>query len=95
MFERIAQRYSLVNRLMTLGQDIHWRQEVIHLAQLKSGDLLLDLGSGTGDLAFEAKRQHPLTRVIGADSTFNMLNVGRHRGSLLCLVADALYLPFN
>ena len=59
MFGRIAQHYDLMNRLMTAGQDVRWRKEVIGRARLHPGDRLLDLGAGTGDLALEALRQQP------------------------------------
>jgi demethylmenaquinone methyltransferase/2-methoxy-6-polyprenyl-1,4-benzoquinol methylase len=48
-----------MNRLMTAGQDVRWRREVIHRAELPPNARLLDLGAGTGDLAREALRQHP------------------------------------
>ncbi len=51
MFARIAHRYDLMNRMMTAGQDVHWRREVIRRAELPPGGFLLDLGAGTGDLA--------------------------------------------
>ena len=59
MFERIAPRYDLLNRLMTAGQDRRWRRQVIRLSGLPEGGRLLDLGAGTGDLSGEALRQHP------------------------------------
>ena len=95
MFTRIAPRYNLMNRLMTGGQDIRWRREVIRLAQMQSNDSLLDLGTGTGDLAFEALRQIPGARVIAADFTLEMMKVGRRNGSMLWSAADALHLPFG
>ncbi len=54
MFTQIAKRYDLMNRLMTGGQDIRWRKRVVELARLKPNSSLLDLGTGTGDLAREA-----------------------------------------
>ncbi|RMF49093.1 MAG: ubiquinone biosynthesis protein, partial [Anaerolineae bacterium] len=69
MFTRIAGRYDLMNRVMTFGQDISWRREVIRRAALKPGDALLDLGAGTGDLAREALRQQPACRPLAADYT--------------------------
>ena len=57
IFTRIASRYDLMNRLMTAGQDLHWRREVMRLASLQKDESLLDLGSGTGDLAREALSQ--------------------------------------
>ena len=100
MFTRIAQRYDLMNRLMTAGQDAHWRREVIRRAALPpngNGSLVLDLGAGTGDLAFEALRQHTATTPIAADFTLAMMEVGRkrHKGHFVHWSAsDALRLPF-
>ena len=51
MFSEIAPRYDLMNRLMTFGQDVRWRSLVIRRAEIPRGGRLLDLGSGTGDLA--------------------------------------------
>ena len=95
MFTRIAQRYDLINRLMTGGQDIRWRKRVIELARLTSGSSLLDLGTGTGDLAREALAQFPQANVIAADFTLEMMRVGKQNGALNFSTADALRLPFD
>jgi demethylmenaquinone methyltransferase/2-methoxy-6-polyprenyl-1,4-benzoquinol methylase len=94
MFTRIARRYDLMNRLMTGFQDVRWRRLVIKLAGLKPNASLLDLGTGTGDLAREALRQFPATRVAAADFTLEMMRVGQRVGSLDFSAADALRLPF-
>ena len=97
LFARIAGRYDLMNRLMTGGRDVGWRQQVIQLAQLPPGGKLLDLGAGTGDLAFEALRRDASLRAVGGDFTLEMMRVGRTRpnGSLVRWAgADALNLPF-
>lgn len=95
MFSQIAHRYDLMNRLMTGWQDVRWRREVIARARLSSGDTLLDLGTGTGDLAREALRQVPGIRVVAADFTLTMMRVGQERyGKLPWVGADALHLPF-
>ena len=95
MFTRIARRYDLMNRLMTGGQDVRWRKQVIKLAQLTSGARLLDLGSGTGDLANEALRQQPNAHIVAADFTLEMMRVGQERfGQLNWSATDALKLPF-
>ena len=94
MFTRIAGRYDIMNRLMTGGQDVRWRRQVIRLARLRPGGSLLDLGTGTGDLAREALAQVPRARVIAADFTLEMMRVGQKRGSLDFSSADALRLPF-
>jgi demethylmenaquinone methyltransferase/2-methoxy-6-polyprenyl-1,4-benzoquinol methylase len=94
MFTRIARRYDLMNRLMTAGQDVHWRRQVIQLARLGPRASLLDLGTGTGDLAREALTQFPQYKVIAADFTLEMMRVGQRRGPLNFSSADALRLPF-
>jgi len=95
MFTKIAHRYDVMNRLMTGGQDIRWRKQVIKLARLKPGASLLDLGTGTGDLAREALLQEPQTKVTAADFTIEMMKVGKKSGSLQFSTADALNLPFK
>jgi demethylmenaquinone methyltransferase/2-methoxy-6-polyprenyl-1,4-benzoquinol methylase len=95
MFTKIARRYDLMNRIMTGGQDARWRKRVIELARLRSNSSLLDLGTGTGDLAREALFQFPQAKVIAADFTLEMMRVGRENGDLNFSAADALRLPFN
>lgn len=95
MFTKIAQRYDLMNRIMTGGQDVRWRKRVIELARLRPSSSLLDLGTGTGDLAREALTQFPQARVIAADFTLEMMRVGKQNGDLDFSSADALHLPFN
>lgn len=95
MFTKIAHRYDLMNRLMTGGQDIRWRKEVIQLARLSPNASLLDLGTGTGDLAREALTQVPQARVTAADFTLEMMRVGKQNGNLNFSSADALNLPFK
>lgn len=79
MFAGIAHRYDLVNRLMTGGQDVCWRREVVELCRLPAGGRLLDVGTGTGDIAYEAKHTHHDAEVIGCDFTFEMMDVGRRK----------------
>jgi demethylmenaquinone methyltransferase/2-methoxy-6-polyprenyl-1,4-benzoquinol methylase len=95
MFTRIAHRYDLMNRLMTAGQDVRWREQVIQRAGLKSNARLLDLGAGTGDLAREALKQQPEAKIVAADFTLEMMRVGQLNGSLPWSAADALQLPFE
>lgn len=97
MFSHIAGRYDLMNRVMTVGQDMSWRREVIRRAHLPRHGRVLDLGAGTGDLARLALHQSAELQVTAADFTLAMMQEGR-RGSpsaaLLWSAADALNLPF-
>jgi demethylmenaquinone methyltransferase/2-methoxy-6-polyprenyl-1,4-benzoquinol methylase len=96
IFGRIAGRYDLMNRLMTGGQDVRWRQLVVDLAALPPGGALLDLGTGTGDLALEALGRDAGLKAIGGDFTLEMMRVGRRRtggGRVRWLGVDALNLP--
>jgi demethylmenaquinone methyltransferase/2-methoxy-6-polyprenyl-1,4-benzoquinol methylase len=98
MFGRIAGRYDLMNRLMTGGQDVHWRRQVIELARLPARGRLLDLGTGTGDLALEALRRDADLRAVGGDFTLEMMHVGRRRPGgerVRWAGTDALCLPFD
>ncbi|GAP11926.1 demethylmenaquinone methyltransferase [Bellilinea caldifistulae] len=96
MFSRIAPRYDLMNRLMTAGQDVRWRKEIIRLVRLQPGARLLDLGAGTGDIAREALRQQPECLSVAADFTLGMMLAGqpRHLRGLVWCAADALNLPY-
>jgi demethylmenaquinone methyltransferase/2-methoxy-6-polyprenyl-1,4-benzoquinol methylase len=95
MFTRIAKRYDIMNRLMTGGQDIRWRKKVIELARLNNNASLLDLGTGTGDLARDAQQQFPQAKIIAADFTLEMMRVGQKTSPLNFSTADALKLPFH
>jgi demethylmenaquinone methyltransferase/2-methoxy-6-polyprenyl-1,4-benzoquinol methylase len=97
MFARIAERYDLLNRLMTFGQDRVWRRIAVQRLRLESNSLVLDIGSGTGDLAFETLRQQPDAQVVAADFTPEMLHVGKSRSGedkLQWVIADSRHLPF-
>jgi demethylmenaquinone methyltransferase/2-methoxy-6-polyprenyl-1,4-benzoquinol methylase len=97
MFARIAGRYDLMNRLMTVGQDIRWRRYVIRQAQLPENGRLLDIATGTGDIANEGLRQRPGIQSVGGDFTIEMMQVGKRypeRKAIQWVGADTLALPF-
>lgn len=97
MFDRIAGRYNLMNRLMTGWQDVRWRRFVIQQARLTRGDKLLDLATGTGDIAFEGLRQVPGILSVGGDFSIGMMLVGQREplgDEVEWTGADALNLPF-
>jgi demethylmenaquinone methyltransferase/2-methoxy-6-polyprenyl-1,4-benzoquinol methylase len=97
MFARIAGRYDLMNRLMTAGQDVRWRRRVIQLARLPAAGRLLDIATGTGDIAHEALKQQPGTQAVAGDFTVEMMLAGKgnpEHSSILWVGADTLLLPF-
>ncbi len=97
MFARIAGRYDTMNRLMTFGQDVRWRQYVIRQANLPAGGRLLDIATGTGDIADEGQRQVPGLRAVGGDFTIEMMRAGKRlpgRETIRWVAADTLALPF-
>ena len=98
MFADAAQRYDRMNRLMTLGQDQRWRRLVVEACQLPAGGRLLDVATGTADIALEALRQHPDAFLIGTDFTHEMMRIGQAKdidGRISFVEADALRLPFH
>jgi demethylmenaquinone methyltransferase/2-methoxy-6-polyprenyl-1,4-benzoquinol methylase len=97
MFGRIAHRYDLLNRLMTVGQDIRWRRELIQRLEIHPQAVVLDTGSGTGDLALEIKQKYPQTMVVASDFASEMVLVGKQRpgaDAVHWVIADGMYLPF-
>ena len=97
MFDRISARYNLMNSLITFGFDRSWRRLVVTLAMVPKGGRLLDVGSGTGDIAFEAHHRDPSLHITAADFSPEMMAVGRKRPggrNLGWCLADALALPF-
>src|SRR6188472_3057883 len=77
MFDGIAHRYDLVNRVISLGIDQSWRKKTVKALELRAGARVLDLATGTGDLAIMVARLHPDVSVVGVDPSEKMLEVGR------------------
>jgi demethylmenaquinone methyltransferase / 2-methoxy-6-polyprenyl-1,4-benzoquinol methylase len=89
MFDRIAPRYDLVNRVMTFGLDVRWRRQTVRSLGLPSGSVVLDVACGTGDLCRELARQG--LAPIGADRSAGML--AAHRSGAPVMRSDALTMP--
>ena len=97
MFGRIAGRYDLMNRLMTFGQDARWRKEAIGHLNIQPKAVILDAGTGTGDIAFELLQIAKDLCVVASDLTPEMIAVGKCRADaehILWVVADAEHMPF-
>ncbi len=91
MFDAIAPRYDLLNRVLTFGMDVGWRRRTVKSLQLSPGAKVLDLACGTGDLCrMLAKRGY---RPVGVDRSAGMLAAQRTTAPLIR--GDALVLPFR
>jgi demethylmenaquinone methyltransferase/2-methoxy-6-polyprenyl-1,4-benzoquinol methylase len=79
MFDSIAERYDLLNRLMSMGLDQGWRRKAVASLNVPENGRVLDLATGTADLAIRIARTHPTATVVGIDPSEGMLNVGREK----------------
>jgi demethylmenaquinone methyltransferase/2-methoxy-6-polyprenyl-1,4-benzoquinol methylase len=96
MFDRIASFYDLMNSVMTAGLHHRWRSRAADLAAVGAGDRVLDVATGTGDLAVElARRVGPEGKVIGSDFSEEMLAHARRKAPELTFEwGNALELPY-
>ena len=99
MFGAIVPRYDLINTLMTIGLDRRWRRATVALAEPRNARVL-DIATGTGELAFELARQGAL-QVVGADFCLEMVAVAQRKMTererlpqVAFMVGDAMRLPF-
>lgn len=80
MFDRIAGRYDLLNRLLSFGQDIRWRKQVARFLANHNKQYILDLATGTGDqLLYLFESSNKIDRAIGTDLASNMLDIGKKK----------------
>ncbi|NUO84345.1 bifunctional demethylmenaquinone methyltransferase/2-methoxy-6-polyprenyl-1,4-benzoquinol methylase UbiE [candidate division KSB1 bacterium] len=102
MFDRIAPRYDLMNRIMTMGRDQSWRKLLIQRAGITAGARVLDIATGTADIALAAHAAGA-AQVIAADFSREMLvyaqskiqQAAKNNGrTILLAAADGLRLPF-
>ncbi len=96
MFDDIAHRYDLLNRLLSFRTDVRWRKKAIKLAGIQSGQTVLDLACGTADMMIEMNTRVGNVNLIGGDFSYNMLKLGSDKfpeGSFS--VSDAHMLPFK
>jgi demethylmenaquinone methyltransferase/2-methoxy-6-polyprenyl-1,4-benzoquinol methylase len=77
MFSTIAPRYDLLNRLLSAGRDRVWRRVAVREAGLPAEGRLLDVCTGTADMALEAAGQCPGARILGVDFSGPMVELGR------------------
>jgi len=102
IFSTITGRYDSLNHLLSLGRDIAWRRSAVRKMRFFRTYQLLDVATGTADMAIDAARRHPSIRVTGLDFVREMMDVGRgkieknHLSERIRLImGDALDLPFH
>lgn len=93
-FSRIADRYVATNHVLSLGTDILWRKKVGRIVAGWQPERVLDVATGTGDLALEIQRKCPDAEVTGSDFCEEMLAYAADGGVKKTVVADALDMPF-
>ncbi len=101
MFDRVAPRYDKLNRILSTGRDVGWRRRAAALARMGPREIALDVGVGTGDLAFGLlDASDPSVRVVGVDLSPMMIDAVRRRAAarldprLAPLLASAAAFPF-
>lgn len=101
MFDAIAERYDLLNRVLSMGIDQRWRRRTVAALQLPGEARVLDLATGTGDVALRIARAHPDAQITGVDPSEKMLAVGRQKvaaaglaGRIMLVQGDAEKLDF-
>jgi demethylmenaquinone methyltransferase / 2-methoxy-6-polyprenyl-1,4-benzoquinol methylase len=96
MFDRIAGVYDRLNSVMTAGLHHTWRERAVELAQVGPGSQVLDVATGTGDLAFALARAiGPDGKVIGADFAEQMLEIARRKAAAGAVGPDSARVHFE
>ena len=95
MFGSIAPRYDLANHTLSLGIDFYWRKRASDMVESWQPGRVLDLATGTGDLALVLQKKLADTEVVGADFSEEMLAVAKSKGLREARLADARHLPFG
>ena len=93
-FSGIAKKYVITNHILSLGIDILWRRKVAKIVSKKKPNRILDLATGSGDLALEIEKKSSNSEIICSDFCAPMLEIAESRG-LKTVLADAMSLPFN
>lgn len=101
MFDKISENYDGLNRVISLGRDVRWRRKVVRIVNEKSPASILDIATGTGDLAIELAKTNA-SRIVGLDISMGMLDIGKKKVRQKALaeridmvVGDSEALPFG
>jgi demethylmenaquinone methyltransferase/2-methoxy-6-polyprenyl-1,4-benzoquinol methylase len=91
MFDDVAPRYDLLNRVISFRLDSHWRKTAARAALRQRPGLLLDMGSGTGDLSFSAAKHARDARIIGLDFSLEMLRLAQQKKTRAAYAAQTQF----
>jgi demethylmenaquinone methyltransferase/2-methoxy-6-polyprenyl-1,4-benzoquinol methylase len=94
MFSAIARRYDLANHTLSCGIDFYWRRRAADIVVTWRPDKIVDLATGTGDLALALQKRLPDAEVTGVDFLAEMLELAKRKGVRQTVLADAMKLPF-
>lgn len=94
MFGSIAARYDLANHLLSCGIDFYWRRRAAQIVAGWHPKKVIDLATGTGDLALTLQRRLPDAEIVGVDFLPEMLELARGKGVRSTVLGDAMNLPF-
>ena len=94
MFGSIAARYDLANQLLSCGIDFYWRKRAAEIVASWQPKKIVDLATGTGDLALALQKKLPDAQIVGVDFLPQMLELAKRKGVRQTVIADAMKLPF-
>jgi demethylmenaquinone methyltransferase/2-methoxy-6-polyprenyl-1,4-benzoquinol methylase len=101
MFDNISENYDGLNRVISLGIDVKWRKKVVKIVKQNNPKQILDIATGTGDLALMMAALNP-DRIVGLDISEGMLEVGKHKiekanlsKKIEMIVGDSEDMPFK
>lgn len=94
MFGSIARRYDLANHVLSCGIDFYWRRRVANIVAGWNPQTVLDVATGTGDVAIALQKALPLAEITGVDVLPEMVGLAKRKGVRRTVVADAMNLPF-
>ena len=94
MFGSIASRYDLANHLLSCGIDFYWRKRAADIVAGWQPKKIVDLATGTGDLALALQQEMPDAEIVGVDFLPEMIELAKAKGVRRTVVADAMNLPF-
>ena len=95
MFGAIARRYDLANHTLSCGSDFYWRRCAANIVASWRPGKIVDLATGTGDLALALQKKLPDAEVTGVDFAPEMLELAQRKGVRQTILADAMRLPFS